>query len=135
MSQDPFGNLRQWGTVLELLDQAFQNGEAEDCQQGLVRILRYKGNWRLREEVLKKAGHIQKPKQDLVREVLVILEDDNTYYEVRILASSALLQLIEKADQAEELRQEARKVIEKINLTPQPPIFDRAIQSCRECLV
>jgi len=76
MTQDPFGNLREWGPVLELLDELESNGKLAECQRGLVRILRYKGNWRLREEVLKRIGGIPSPSDELAGQVLTILSDD-----------------------------------------------------------
>jgi len=96
MKHDLFGSLRDWGPVLELVDDLADNGQLAKCQPGLIRILRYKGNWRLREEVLKRVGEIKTPSSELVFQVLSILADDNIYYDVRILASEALIQMVEK---------------------------------------
>ncbi len=63
-------------------------------QRGLVRILRYKGNWLLREEVLKRIGGIPSPSDELAGQVLTILSDDNIYYEARVIASNALIGLL-----------------------------------------
>ncbi len=66
MKHDLFGSLRDWGPVLELVDDLADNGQLAKCQPGLIRILRYKGNWRLREEVLKRVGEIKTPSSELV---------------------------------------------------------------------
>jgi len=130
MTHDPFGNLRDWGPALELLDELATSGKLAECQSGLVRILRYKGNWRLREEVLKRIGEIPSASNELVGQVLTILADDNIYYDARILANNALIQW-SKNNQGK-LHQESileiRKVIEKFSKSPQPPFFDEAIK-------
>ncbi|MFO7751546.1 MAG: hypothetical protein R6V41_00350 [Desulfobacteraceae bacterium] len=124
MTQDPFGNLQDWGQVLEHLENVFENGGAEDCQRGLIRILRYKGNWRLREETLKGIENIENPKEDLIREVLSILEDDNIYYEARIIACRSLIKILHKNTTArEQLTKEAEQALERIKSIPQPPFF------------
>lgn len=130
MTDDPFGNLRDWGPVLELLDELASRRKLAECQRGLVRILRYKGNWRLREEVLKRIGGIPSPTDELLGQTLTIFADDNIYYDARILASNALIQLL-KSNQSSFLQEfipEIRKVIEKLSQSPQPPIYDNAIK-------
>lgn len=130
MKHDPFGNLRDWGPVLVLLEKLSDNGQLVDCQPGLIRILKYKGNWQLREEVLKKVGEIQDPSGELICQVLSILADDNIYYDARILASDALIQLLKNAQDGfnGEMSMSVRKVTEKLRTTPQPPIFDNALE-------
>lgn len=130
MTDDPFGNLREWGPVLELLDELAKSGKLAECQRGLVRILRYKGNWRLREEVLERIGGIPSPSDKLVGQVLTILADDNLYYDVRIIAGNTLIQLLKNSQVTShrELVPEIQKVVDKLNQSPQPPFFDDAIK-------
>jgi len=130
MTNDPFGNLRDWGPALELLDELATNGKLAECQSGLVRILRYKGNWRLREEVLKRIGGIPSPSNELVGQVLTILADDNIYYDARILANNALIHWLKNSQSRlhQEVILEIRKVIEKFSKLPQPPLFGEAIK-------
>jgi len=130
MKHDPFGNLNDWGTVLELLKELADKGLLTDCQPGLIRILRYRGNWRLREEVLKRVGEIQVPSNELLFQVLATLSDDNIYYDVRILAGDALIQLLNSAQGGSrvEINHEICKVIEKLRSTPQPPFLDEALK-------
>jgi hypothetical protein len=137
MPHDPFGNLQDWGEVLELLDELAQNGRLVECQRGLVRILNYKGNWRLREEVLKRLDQIPEPTDDLIGQVLSILADDNTYYEARIMASKALTHLLKNGvkEARRELHLKSRKIIEKLCQTPQPPVFEKALKVCNQALV
>ena len=130
MPQDPFGNLREWGPALELLDELAVSGKLAECQGGLVRILCYKGNWRLREEVLKRIGKIPSPSDELVGQVLTILADDNIYYDARILSIIALIQWLKNSQSG--LHQEnilaIRRMTEKLGKLPQPPLFDDAIK-------
>jgi hypothetical protein len=136
MSDDPFGNLQDWGEALELLDELSQNGRLAKCQRGLVRIMNYKGNWRLREEVLKRLNQIETPTDDLIGQVLSILADDNTYYEARIMASGALMHFLKNGESEvrPELNLKSRKIIEKLFKTPQPPVFEKALKICHQVL-
>ena len=126
MKQDPFGNLIDWGQVLDTFDELADSGKLVECQPGLIRILRFKGNWRLREELLKRVGEIKTPSRELVLQVLAILADDNVYYDARIIAGDALVQLLKNGpvDSHEELISATRKLVDKLKSTPQPPFFD-----------
>jgi hypothetical protein len=130
MANDPFGNLNDWGPILETIEELAANGRLADHQTGLTRILRYKGNWRLREEVLKRVAAIETPSKELAFEVLALMADDNIYYDARILAGSALLPLLDNQGAAfrNELHAAARKVVQKITSTPQPPFFEKAVE-------
>ena len=130
MTDDPFGNLRDWGTALELIDELAGSGKLAECQRGLVRILRYKGNWRLREEVLKRIGGIAAPSNELVGQTLTIFADDNIYYDARILASNALIQLLNNSQGSlhRNFITEIQKVLDKLSKFPQPPIYADAIE-------
>lgn len=129
MEDKHFGNLKDWGLVLETLDELTKSGNLSDCQSGLIRILRYKGNWRLREEVLKRLDKVDKPSMELVNQVLAIIDDDNVYYDARIIACDALIQLMTNTEEKNnnDLYNSVYKVIEKLKSTPQPPIFEQAI--------
>jgi len=98
MEKDPFGNLTDWGPVLDLLNELSENGTISKCQPGLIRILRYKGNWRLREEALKRVNKVENPCDELVLQISSLLADDNLYYDARILAGNALVQLSQNAE-------------------------------------
>lgn len=127
MTHDPFGNLTNWGPVLDTIEELACKGDLSECQSGLIRILRFRGNWRLREEVLKCAGEIRSPSNELIHQVISILDDDNIYYDARILACEALVQLLERVQDDDEVSDRARKVIDKLKRTLQPPYFDKAL--------
>ena len=114
---------------MDTLEDLANNGDLSQCQPGLVRILRYKGNWRLREEVLKRVGEIQTPSNELVDQVIAILDDDNLYYDVRIIAGNALVQLLTKTQNGntDDILKKAKKITGKLKSTPQPPFFEKAI--------
>jgi len=128
--KDPFGNLSDWGRVLDILDNVSDNAKLEECQTGLIRILKFKGNWRLREEVLKRVGSIQSPCDALVFQVLSILADDNIYYEARILATEALIQMLKNAQEGfnRNITTSIQKVIDRLRRTLQPNIFDNSLK-------
>jgi len=130
MKEDPFGNLADWEAVLDVFDKLAENGKLAECQPGLIRILKYKGNWRLREEVLGRIGEIQRPCDQLISQVINILADDNIYYDARILAGDALLQILKNVQAGfnSEICLSARKVTERLMITPQPPLFDNALK-------
>jgi hypothetical protein len=130
MKKDPFGNLTDWGTVLDIFDELADAGRLAECQPGLIRILRFKGNWRLREEVLKRVGEIQAPSEDLFRQVLTVLADDNVYYDARVIAGDALIAMLKNIHAAsnEELSTAVKKLIAKLKQTPQPPFFGEAVE-------
>jgi hypothetical protein len=131
MKHDPFGNLTDWGTVLDTLEELADTNKLFECQPGLIRILRFKGNWRLREEVLKRIGNIQTPSEDLFYQVLSILGDDNVYYDARVIAGEALSSMLKNvhASSYGEMAVAVEKVIEKIRRTPQPPFFEEALDN------
>jgi len=131
MKHDPFGNLNDWGPVLHLLEELAENGHLEKCQPGLIRILRYKGNWRLREEVLKRIGRVQSASDELINQIITILADDNIYYNARILAGDALVDLLKNSQTSfnDEIKMGIQKVLENLKNTPQPPFFDKALKS------
>ncbi len=132
MKNDPFGNLCDWGTVLDILEELSVNGQLSDCQSGLIRVLRYKGNWRLREEVLKRIGKIRTPSPQLILQTLSILTDDNIYYDARILAGEAILQILKNTRNnagTSGINMSVRKAAVRLISTPQPPVFETAVKN------
>lgn len=136
MQQDPFGNLMDWGPVLDRLEEFEDKQLLADNQPGLIRILKYKGNWRLREEVLRRISQIENPCEKLIQQVLAILADDNLYYDVRILASNALIELLQNTHDGfhSEMSKAVKQVVDRLMAVPQPPNLDRALNSLRMVL-
>ena len=132
MDGDIFGNLMDWGHVLETLEGLSKNNHLDEYQAGLARILKYKDNWRLREAVLECVGQVEKPCSDLVREVMNIMADDGTYYDMRILAAAALGELVCKCSADQEVESNRIRCTELMRAfleSPQPPIFHEALEN------
>ena len=128
-----FGNLRDWWQVIEKLDHLKAKKKLGQYQEGLIGILRYKDNWRLRETVLEYIKDIEKPSDDLIDQVLQILLDDGVYYELRVLAASALGILatrIKKSSEKQrritigEIAEKAKGLLQQ----PQAPILHDAVR-------
>ena len=89
MGRDEFGNLLEWGGVVERIGSLRDTGELDEHQEGLARILRYRRNWRLRETVLEVVEEVKSPSMELVSGVWAVLADRMLYLEVRVLAARA----------------------------------------------
>lgn len=96
MQSDIFGNLMEWGDVLEKLERLRNSNSLDEHQAGLVRILRYPRNWRLRETVLRVIREIEQPSQELIKETLSIALNEEVYIEARKMAVDALADLMIK---------------------------------------
>jgi hypothetical protein len=128
--QDPFGDLSDWGRVLEILEKMATGSQLDMCQPGLVRILRYKGNWRLKEEVLKRMGGIEVPSGELIDQTLRVLTDDNLYYDARILAANGLIQVLRRVQKGldRNINMSVRQATLRLRTTPQPLAFDNVLK-------
>lgn len=128
---DVFGNLTDWGQALETIEKLRKENRLDEYQAGLIRILRYKDNWRLREAVLECVGQVKEPSSNLVREVMSIMADDKTYYDMRILATTALGMLIGKCSNDKDAdlnKARCKELIRTVLESPQPPIFHEALE-------
>ena len=96
MRRDDFGNLRDWGSVMDRLERLRDEAVLDEHQAGLARILRYRGNWRLREAALEAIQYVKEPSDELLARVLDIVADQGLYREVRVLAARALEGMFEK---------------------------------------
>lgn len=139
MTADIFGNLRDWGPVMEQLGGLRERGELDQHRAGLTRILRYRENWRLRETVLKYMRDLTDPSDELLQSALVIMMDENVYHDARILAAEALAHLLRgrSARDATSGAVTAQLVLERMNTlmnTPQTPFFHKAIDDIRQSL-
>ena len=132
MSSDIFGNLMDWDQAMEKLNHLQRTKKLNEHQPGLVRIMRYRDNWRLRETVLNYAKDITHPSYNLLKEVLNIVMDENVYYDARILAANALASLRKNSKDNKNSDQTTKSaVIEKMETllgSLQPPIFHEAIR-------
>lgn len=90
MSDDIFGNLTDWGSVMDTIEGLRERRKLDGHQEGLTRILRYRDNWRLREIALDCVKEVSKPSDELLHAVLAIMMDEDIYYEARVMAAEAL---------------------------------------------
>ena len=96
MQSDIFGNLMEWGDVLEKLERLGDSDSLDEHQAGLVRILRYPRNWRLREAALGAIRKVKQPTEELLKETLNIVLNEEVYIEARTMAVDALADLMIK---------------------------------------
>ncbi len=90
MTNDVFGDLRQWDNVLAELGRQAADGTLDECQDGMARILRYGLLFRLNEVVLARATEIKRPSGVLAAEILRILTTKESPFDQRLLAAKAL---------------------------------------------
>ncbi len=136
MKSNGFGNLNDWGVVLEQLDRLSQSGMLDQWQEQLIRLLRFDQNWRLREAAIESLGFVKNPGLDLAREILLLIKRNDLYYDVRILAADAIEQLIPKIIDSRQfdqdiLQQFVREIIAEMEVLlafPEPPKFHQALQ-------
>lgn len=133
MAGDIFGNLEDWGRVVEQLDRLTREGALDPHQPGLVRLLRFEGNWRLREAALEAARHVREPAEALVAEVLRRMMDESLYYEARAPAAEALAALVAAGRRAPGQRHRAleARVLEQMHALldgPGPPVLHQAVR-------
>ncbi len=87
-------DLQHWGRVLGQLEELRELRSLDEHQEGLKRILRYGGNWRLRECAMECVQEVAAPKNALLQEVCTIMCDEDIYPELRMLAVDTLRKLI-----------------------------------------
>lgn len=136
MTRDIFGNLRDWGPVLDQLTELRSKRILDNHQEGLVRILRYRDNWRLRETALEYARDLATPSDDLLRQILAIVVDHDTYYEMRIMAVQTLAILCSRMMRGHRTDQVAAKgILSKLAALLEsagPPVFHAAVATAVE---
>ncbi|MBN1967694.1 MAG: hypothetical protein JW910_23760 [Anaerolineae bacterium] len=133
MPRDDFGNLEEWGRVLSELAKLAQDRVLDEHQDGLVRLLRYPDNWRLREAALEATGDVKHPSEALISTVLGIMANESLYHEVRMLAAEALARLIVATRSSgdarhRELEQQVTEQMHALLDSPHPPILRQAVQ-------
>ncbi|MCK5541538.1 MAG: hypothetical protein KAH62_00420 [Desulfobacula sp.] len=137
MGKNIFGNLNDWGVVLEKLKKLSESKELGSCQDELIRLLRFNQNWRLREAAIESLPFVENPSSNLAREVLSLIKRNDLYYDVRILATDGLEKLTttivnNRALEKDILKQFVQEIIEAMDellASPEPPKFHDALQN------
>jgi hypothetical protein len=138
MKADVFGDLRDWGRVLSVLQLLEGKGRLDEVQEGLVRILNYRNNWRLREQALVSARRVVEPSGQLLQAVICVLRDENSYLDARILAAQTLAclapRLLRKHQVADMTPGAIRQNLMQVVAKPEPPVLRQAVEKALESL-
>lgn len=137
MENNIFGNLTDWGIVLEKLEKLSKNKELGNYQDELIRLLRFDQNWRLREAAIESLPFVENPGLNLAREIISLIKRKDLYYDVRILATDGLEKLAttivnNKGFDKDILKQfvlSIQKDLDALLASPEPPIFHDALQN------
>ncbi|MCP4023896.1 MAG: hypothetical protein GY729_18775 [Desulfobacteraceae bacterium] len=130
------GNLNDWGIVLEKLEKLSETNELDNCQDELIRLLRFDQNWRLREAAIESLSFVKNPGLNLAREVNTLIKRKDLYYDVRILATDGLEKLAaaivgNKVFDKDILKQFIRGIVKDMDdllASPEPPKFHDALK-------
>lgn len=136
MGSDIFGDLQDWGRVLETIERLRLQHELAAHQPGLARILRYRRNWQLTESVLRAAVEFDRRDDLLTAEVLHVLVDGESHLETRVLAARAVGALLRLPPPQGSTFDERRAVetVEDVARQPGPPVLTQAAAAALETL-
>lgn len=127
MNPDVFGDLRDWGRVLDLLEQLKDARGLNEHQAGLVRLLRYPENWQLREAALRASSHVDAPSNELLSQLATMVADRRIDRDARMLAAHALGGLLAIAAESPERRRAVRS-LEVVLGAPAAPVLHDAVR-------
>jgi len=133
MKRRNLGDLREWGRVSEELAAIQRQGGQEESPQERVHMLRFRDYWRLREMALTSIKRVEAVSEELAREMLKIMNDDELYDEVRMLAAEALADALARARAANRnaLAGVVRDAIDTMHAIldgPQPPVLQETVR-------
>ena len=131
-----FGNLMDWGNALDKLQHLRDTGELDNHQDELIRLLRFDGNWRLREAAVEASLTLKNPSIETVKQLVELIKRGDLYYNIRIMASEVLSTLIPVVMGNKELNNdlvrlfvnEANHEVTTLLSSPAPPIFHDALE-------
>ncbi len=130
---DVFGDLREWGRVLNQIEQLRQAGQLDDYEEGLTRVLRYRHNWQLRQAALRVVPDLTRPSRNLFDVLLGIVADEYCDVPMRLLACEAVSHAIARRrggpDGGAFEAEAARRGREILRLR-QPPVLRSAVARC-----
>ena len=128
---DIFSDLREWGTILNQIEELKRAGRLEEHQTGLVRILRYRFNWQLHHAVLEAVAELRSPSESLMSAICHIVADENCELGTRLLACDAvecLLRRLRNLGESDILERLAFAEARAILSISQPPVLRQAIE-------
>lgn len=129
MAADIFGNLREWGRVLDAIEAARTQGTLDEHQAGLARILRFRGNWRLVERVLQVVTEIRQASDLVIAEVCNLVVAWDVSVDLRVQSARALGHLLaHRPDQPSSFDPaRALRTMEEVAAKPGPPVLTEAL--------
>ncbi len=130
-----FGNLMDWGSALDKLQHLRDTGELNNHQEELIRLLRFDGNWRLREAAVEASSTLTTPSIDTAKQLVKMIKRGDLYYNVRIMAAEALSTLVpvvmeNKGANSNLVRLFVKEVNHEVTTllsSPEPPFFHDAL--------
>ncbi len=134
MNSDVFGNLQEWGRVLDQLQQMREDGTLDNHQQGLARLAQYPFNWQLRQAALCAIAELKQPTDEVLQIAIQIVTDDNFDLGTRILAGNAVSGVLGNGSGVRlstDARTKAVKSIKNLMEKPQPPVFHTLARKCQ----
>jgi hypothetical protein len=136
MKEDPFSDLRDWGNVLKILQELAGTDSLDDVQPGLIRLIRYRQNWQIREHALISVRRVSNPSPSLLAAILEVVIDRDTYPDARILASKALAELLpRKGPESGAVGLDRDSILETLRkqlAMPEAPVLRLAVEKAVE---
>jgi hypothetical protein len=137
---DVFGDLREWGGALAVLERLREEGRLDDHQDGLARLIRFQ-NWQLQKAALECALEVSESRDLLIADTLNALASRETSLELRILAAEALGHLLSCYGSEESSPFDVHRAYETLAYMAgqcHPPVLAEALQEavmrCRPAL-
>jgi len=132
MGMDTFGNLLDWGQVLESLENLKRGKKLDDHQAGLARILRYGQNWRLLEAVLEHGKEVVAPSGEFLKAICDVMNNRGIYVDARVLAVQTLETLVprmtgDRKGDGGVSRNSVIQAMKALQKSVEPPKFQEAI--------
>lgn len=128
---DVFGDLMEWGRVLRQIEQLRLAGQLDEHREGLIRLLRYRYNWQLRQAALRAVREVKRPSKGLIDALLGIVTDEQSDLETRLLACDAVRKLIRRRSERREAESSRAAVLGRAGellAVPQPPLLREAVE-------
>ena len=131
MTTDVFGNLADWGSVLDRLQELREKELLDEHQAGLARMLRYRVNPHLMEQVFICAMDIKQASDVLIADLLDVVVSEEVALTFRTQAVRALGHLlVHRPPQTSEASLETGQIVEQLEdlaKRPGPPILTEVL--------